>query len=82
VSPPINLLKEKEWDPKKRTSAATVEGVSMDGDGTEGVQLMESECGSPSARRSQMWNNDLNRPRAKATNQMIMGTVNVTINNN
>jgi len=39
VSPPINLLKEKEWDPWKRRSAATVEGVSMDKHGTEGVHL-------------------------------------------
>jgi len=35
----INLLKEKEWDPQKRRSAATVEGVSMDEHGTEGVHL-------------------------------------------
>jgi len=35
---PINLLKEKEWDPQKR-SAVTVEGVSMDKHGTEGVHL-------------------------------------------
>jgi len=34
----INLLKEKEWDPQKRRSA-TVEGVSMDEHGTEGVRL-------------------------------------------
>jgi len=26
----IDLLKEKEWDPWKRRSAATVESVSMD----------------------------------------------------
>jgi len=38
VSPPINLLKEKEWDPWNRRSAATVEGVSTD-DGTEGVRF-------------------------------------------
>jgi len=35
----INLLKEKEWDPQKRRSTATVEGVSMDEHGTEGVHL-------------------------------------------
>jgi len=29
-----------------------------------------------------MWNGDLNRPRAKAMNQMIMGMINVLINNN
>jgi len=32
-------LKEKEWDPQKRRSVATVEGVSMDKHGTEGVHL-------------------------------------------
>jgi len=35
----INLRKEKEWDPQKRRSAATVEGVSMDEHGTEGAHL-------------------------------------------
>jgi len=29
-----------------------------------------------------MWNGDLNRQRAKATNQMIMGMINIPINNN
>ena len=29
-----------------------------------------------------MWNGDLNRPRAKAMNQMIMGMIDVPINNN
>jgi len=29
-----------------------------------------------------MWNGDLNRPRAKAINQMIMGMIDVTISNN
>jgi len=43
---------------------------------------IESACGSPSVRRSQMWNGDLNRQRAKATNQMIMGMINIPINNN
>jgi len=39
VLPAIDLLKEKEWDPKKRRSAATMEGVSMDEHGTEGERL-------------------------------------------
>jgi len=29
-----------------------------------------------------MWSGDLNRPRAKAISQMIMGMINVPINNN
>jgi len=29
-----------------------------------------------------MWNGDLNRPIAKATSQMIMGMIDVPINNN
>jgi len=29
-----------------------------------------------------MWNGNLNRPRAKAINQMIMGMIDVPINNN
>jgi len=43
---------------------------------------LESACGSPSVRRLQMWNGHLNRPRAKAINQMIMGMIDVTISNN
>jgi len=53
-----------------------VEGVSMDEHGTH---ALESACGSPSVRRSQMWNGDLNRPRAKTTNQMIVGTTDVKV---
>jgi len=37
--PANKLLKEKEWDPQNRRSAATVEGVSMDEHGTEGAHL-------------------------------------------
>jgi len=37
--PVNNLLKEKEWDPQNRRSAATVEGVSMDEHGKEGVRV-------------------------------------------
>jgi len=40
---------------------------------------LESAYGSPSVRRSQMWNGDLNRPRTKAINQMIMGMIDVPI---
>jgi len=29
-----------------------------------------------------MWNGDLNRPRAKAINQMIMGMTDAQVNNN
>jgi len=29
-----------------------------------------------------MWNGDLNRPRAKAISQMIMGMIDAPINNN
>jgi len=43
---------------------------------------LESACGSPSMRGSQMWNGDLNRQRAKAINQMIMGMIDVPISNN
>jgi len=75
------LSKENEWDPQKRRSAATVEGFSVCEHGTEGMHF-ESAHGSPSVRRSQMWNGDLNEPRAKATSQMIMGMIDVPINNN
>ena len=40
---------------------------------------LESACGSPSVRRPQMWNGDLNRPRAKTINQMIMGMTDVQV---
>jgi len=40
---------------------------------------LASACGSPSVRRMQMWNGDLIRPRAKATNQMIMGMTDVQV---
>jgi len=40
---------------------------------------LESARGGPSVRRSQMWNGDLNRPRAKATSQMIMGMTDVQV---
>jgi len=43
---------------------------------------LESACRSPSVRRSQVRNGDLNRPRAKATNQMIMGMTDAQVNNN
>jgi len=56
-----------------------VEGLSMDEHGTEGVGALESACGSSSVRRSQMWNGDLNRPRAKAISQMIMGMTDVQV---
>jgi len=34
---------------------------------------LDSACGGPSVRQSQMWNGDLNGPRAEATSLMIMG---------
>jgi len=40
---------------------------------------LESACGSPSVRRSQIWNGDLNRPRAKAISHMIMGMANAQV---
>jgi len=40
---------------------------------------LESACGGSSVRRLQMRNGDLNRPRAKAINQMIMGMTDVQV---
>jgi len=80
VSPPINLLKEKEWDPWKKACHDC--GGCFHGQAWNRRSALESACGSPSVRRSQVWDGDLNRPRAKAISQMIMGMIDVRINNN
>jgi len=43
---------------------------------------LESACGSPSVRRSQMWNGDLNRLTAKAMSHVIMGMTDAQVNDN
>jgi len=43
---------------------------------------LESAHGSPSVRRSQVRNGDLNRPIAKTISQMIMGMTDAQVNSN